>query len=106
MRNCGAASQNRKSSPTKSFALTNPSRECRPKLIAFKRNDGERLTDLVGRRNELCARHREVEDIVISTDNLGDDRLRGCFEQLKAIESEVARLNERIAAVQAALLDY
>lgn len=75
-------------------------------MTAFKRNDAEYLTELVGRRNELCARRSDVQEVVISTDALRDDQLRGCFEQMKAFDAEIAQLNECIAAVQAALLDY
>lgn len=105
MTSYGAASRNRRPSARKSFTSTNVSRECRPKLTAFKKNDAEHLADLVGRRNALSARRGAVEQIVISTD-LPDDQLRNCFEQMKAFDAEVAQLNQLIADIQAALLDY
>lgn len=74
-------------------------------MIAFKQNDGEHLAELVDRRNQLRARRCDVQEIVIAT-NLADDQLRGCFEQMKAYDAEIAQLNKRIADVQATLLDY
>lgn len=61
----------------------------------------EHLVTLVGLRNEAYDARVRVQQQILLEPDLGDDELRRCLAESKALANEIIRLDESIARVQA-----